>query len=89
MPLEVIGVDWPEYLAGLGARAYPAFELSWIADYPDPENFLAVLFGSGSAENHTGYSNPAFDKAPRRRCNRARPHPPPRAPPGGAAHHPG
>lgn len=60
--LEVIGVDWPEYLAGLGARAYPAFELSWIADYPDPENFLAVLFGNGSAENHTGYSNPAFDK---------------------------
>jgi oligopeptide transport system substrate-binding protein len=60
--LEVIGVDWPEYLAGLSAQAYPAFELSWIADYPDPENFLAVLFGSGSAENHTGYSNPAFDR---------------------------
>jgi peptide/nickel transport system substrate-binding protein/oligopeptide transport system substrate-binding protein len=60
--LEVIGVDWPEYLSGLGAQAYPAFELSWIADYPDPENFLGVLFGSGSAENHTGYSNPAFDR---------------------------
>jgi oligopeptide transport system substrate-binding protein len=60
--LEVIGVDWPEYLTGLSAQAYPAFELSWIADYPDPENFLAVLFGSGSPENHTGYSNPAFDK---------------------------
>jgi oligopeptide transport system substrate-binding protein len=60
--LEVIGVDWPEYLAGLSAQAYPAFELSWIADYPDPENFLAVLFGSGSPENHTGYRNPAFDR---------------------------
>jgi peptide/nickel transport system substrate-binding protein/oligopeptide transport system substrate-binding protein len=60
--LEVIGVDWPEYLAGLSTLDYPAFELSWIADYPDPENFLAVLFGSGSGENHTGYSNPAFDR---------------------------
>jgi peptide/nickel transport system substrate-binding protein/oligopeptide transport system substrate-binding protein len=60
--LEVIGVDWPEYLAGLSTQAYPAFELSWVADYPDPENFLGVLFGSGSPENHTGYSNPAFDR---------------------------
>ena len=60
--LEVIGVDWPEYLAGLGAREYPAFELSWIADYPDPENFLALLFASNSPENHTGYSNPQVDR---------------------------
>ena len=60
--LEVIGVDWPAYLDGLGARAYPAFELSWIADYPDPENFLALLFASDSPENHTGYRNPEVDR---------------------------
>jgi peptide/nickel transport system substrate-binding protein/oligopeptide transport system substrate-binding protein len=60
--LEVIGVDWPEYLDGLGAQDFPAFELSWIADYPDPENFLTLLFGSGSPENHTGYSNPEVDR---------------------------
>ncbi len=29
----------------------------WIADYPDPENFLDVLFHGGSGENHTGYDN--------------------------------
>ncbi len=62
MPLEVISVDWPEYLQGLSARAYPAFEITWIADYPDPENFLPVLFGTGSGENHTGYSNPEVDR---------------------------
>ena len=60
--LEVIGVDWPEYLDGLSRQDFPAFELSWIADYPDPENFLALLFGSGSPENHTGYSNPEVDR---------------------------
>ncbi len=59
--LEAIDVPWPTYLAGLSARDYPAFELTWVADYPDPENFLALLFGSGSGENHTGYSNPAVD----------------------------
>lgn len=60
--LEVIAIDWPEYLQGLSARRYPAFEISWIADYPDPENFLAVLFGTGGGENYTGYRNPAVDR---------------------------
>ena len=59
--LEAIDVPWPTYLVGLSARDYPAFELTWVADYPDPENFLALLFGTGSGENHTGYSNPAVD----------------------------
>ncbi|HEY8598833.1 MAG TPA: peptide ABC transporter substrate-binding protein [Thermomicrobiales bacterium] len=62
VPLEVVSVDWPEYLQGLSARAYPAFEITWIADYPDPENFLPLLFGTGSGENHTGYSNPEVDR---------------------------
>jgi oligopeptide transport system substrate-binding protein len=60
--LEVIDLDWPEYLEGLSARAYPAFEITWIADYPDPENFLPVLFGNGSGENHTGYNNPEVER---------------------------
>ena len=62
VPLEVISVDWPEYLQGLSARTYPAFEITWIADYPDPDNFLPVLFGTGSGENHTGYSNREVDR---------------------------
>lgn len=62
LPLEVIAVDWPEYLEGLSARAYPAFEITWIADYPDPDNFLAVLFGANSGENHTGYNNPEVER---------------------------
>jgi len=59
--VEAIDVPWPTYLSGLSARDYPAFALTWVADYPDPENFLALLFGTGSGENHTGYSNPAVD----------------------------
>lgn len=37
------------------------FHMRWMADYPDPQNFLSLLLGSGSPENRTGYANPAFD----------------------------
>ncbi|MBI4294901.1 MAG: hypothetical protein HY669_01890 [Chloroflexi bacterium] len=33
----------------------------WIADYPDPQNFLDVLFHSGSHSNDSEYSNPQFN----------------------------
>ncbi len=39
--------------------------LGWGADYPDPENFLPGLFGTGAGNNHTLYSNPEFDKLSR------------------------
>ncbi len=37
------------------------YQLGWIADYPDPQDFLDVLFYSDSRQNHTGYSNPTLD----------------------------
>jgi oligopeptide transport system substrate-binding protein len=33
----------------------------WCADYPDPENFLDILFHTGSEFNVAGYSNPEID----------------------------
>lgn len=33
----------------------------WLADYPDPENWLPELFGTNAGNNHTTYANPAFD----------------------------
>ncbi len=42
------------------------FSWGWNADYPDPENFLFLLYGphskvSTDGENATNYANPAFD----------------------------
>lgn len=37
------------------------FMLGWVADYPDPHNFLDNLFYSGSENNIFGYSNPELD----------------------------
>jgi oligopeptide transport system substrate-binding protein len=33
----------------------------WGADYPDPDNWLPELFGTGAGNNHTAYSNPKLD----------------------------
>ncbi len=43
------------------------FTWGWNADYPDPENFLFLLYGPNSKAKHGGenaanYQNPAFDK---------------------------
>lgn len=39
------------------------FRGSWIADYPDAENFLSVFYGKNPAPpNYTRYKNPRFDK---------------------------
>ncbi len=39
------------------------FRASWIADYPDAENFLSVFYGPNPAPpNYTRYNNPAFNQ---------------------------
>ncbi len=39
------------------------FRGSWIADYPDAENFLSVFYSKNPAPpNYTRYNNPKFDK---------------------------
>lgn len=37
------------------------FITGWIADYPDPQNFLDVLFHTDTEYNAGGYSNPDVD----------------------------
>ncbi len=39
------------------------FRGSWIADYPDAENFLSVFYGQNPAPpNYTRYNNPKYDQ---------------------------
>jgi oligopeptide transport system substrate-binding protein len=39
------------------------FRASWIADYPDAENYLSVFYGKNPAPpNYTRYNNKAFDE---------------------------
>lgn len=61
LTVEVLSVHWPQYNAGLARRAFPAFELQWVADFPDPETFLWALFSAESPDNYSDYDNPEFD----------------------------
>jgi oligopeptide transport system substrate-binding protein len=38
------------------------YALGWIADYPDPQNFLDTLFYTGGEYNDSHYSNKELDK---------------------------
>ena len=39
------------------------FRASWIADYPDPENYLVLFYSkAGSPPNYTRYKNKKFDE---------------------------
>lgn len=38
------------------------FETGWVADYPDPQNFLDILFHSKAPNNYGNYNNPLVDK---------------------------
>jgi oligopeptide transport system substrate-binding protein len=61
--LEVLveQVEWGDFLQDLNRERYGMFLSGWIADYPDPQNFLDLLFHSASGQNHTGYRNAEVD----------------------------
>ena len=60
--IEIQQTEFATYLQDLHKNRFQMFEIGWIADYPDPENFLDLLFYSDSANNQTRYSNPMVDE---------------------------
>jgi ABC-type oligopeptide transport system substrate-binding subunit len=61
--VEIQQVEWATYLDDLDANKMQAYAgLGWQADYPDPQDFMDILFHSESAINHGEYSNSAVDK---------------------------
>ena len=55
-------MEWDTLLDDLRAGELQVFEIGWVADYPDAENFLDLLFHSESGENYTTYSNLEVDE---------------------------
>ena len=65
LTLELRRLDWAAHIKLVDEGRAPFFRQGWIADYPDPENFLTVLFHSrniGAAGNTSRYRNPALDR---------------------------
>ncbi|MGE3496288.1 MAG: ABC transporter substrate-binding protein [Candidatus Binatia bacterium] len=66
--LDVIiaATDYNQFQDKVRRGAYQLFQWGWIADYPDPENFLFLLYGPmgrrhSGGPNTTNFSDPQFD----------------------------
>ena len=65
--LEVRDTDYNRFQDKMRKGTAQLFFWGWQADYPDPENFLFLLYGPNSkvkvdGENVSNYANPEFDK---------------------------
>ncbi len=57
-------LDFGTLFGRLGSEDSPdMWALSWIADYPSPNDFLGILLGTGQPNNYGSWSNAAFDSA--------------------------
>jgi len=61
--VKVESCTWPEYLERLRRKKFQLVGASWMADYPDPENFLQLLYGPNKppGENNASYQNAEYD----------------------------
>ena len=60
--VEIQQVEWATYLRDLDRQKFQAYAgLGWEADYPDPQDFLDILFHSESENNNGAYSNAEVD----------------------------
>jgi ABC-type transport system substrate-binding protein len=64
--LVVRNTDYNRFQEKMRKGTSQIFMWGWNADYPDPENFLFMLYGpnskvEGEGENAANYSNPEFD----------------------------
>ncbi len=60
--VELQATEYAAFLRELRRGTFQAFSAGWIADYPDPEDFLDKLFHSESQQNEMGYRNPEVDR---------------------------
>jgi oligopeptide transport system substrate-binding protein len=58
--VEVRQLDGDAYFDRLDEEKDNVFFYGWSADYPDPQDFLDVLFRSGSVNNVGGYDDAAY-----------------------------
>jgi oligopeptide transport system substrate-binding protein len=69
--LQIRQTDYNRFREKVKKGNFQILFWGWSADYPDPENFLFLLYGpNGKArhggENSANYANPAFDRLFRR-----------------------
>ena len=59
--VELNNQEWKTYLKRLQTKEVELFRLGWLADYPDPDNFMNMLAGF-SDNNHTNWKSKEYDR---------------------------
>lgn len=67
LELQIRATDYNRFREKMRKGTEQLFIWGWNADYPDPENFLFLLYGPNGKVEHGGenagnYSNPEFDR---------------------------
>lgn len=67
LDLVIRATDYNRFQEKMLKGTAQIFEWGWNADYPDPENFLFLLYGpnkkvGANGENAANYENPEFDR---------------------------
>lgn len=65
--LNIRGTQYNRFQEKMRSGNAQIFSWGWNADYPDPENFLFMLYGANGkvkygGENASNYNNPAYDR---------------------------
>ncbi len=64
--MRIEATNYNQFLEKLRNGAHQVFQSGWVADYPDPENFLFLLWSEMGQSKHggpnaTNFSNASFD----------------------------
>lgn len=64
IPIDLKSMEWGSYVQALQSGANQMFRVSWVADYPDPDNFLGILYSKSQwgMNNVTFYANPEVEQ---------------------------
>jgi ABC-type transport system substrate-binding protein len=62
--IELEFMDWPIFNKKLNTKSLQMFALGWMADYPDAETFLQILYSKNASPgpNHYNYASKKFDE---------------------------
>ena len=67
LDVEIAATTYNQFQEKVRKNAYQIFMWGWIADYPDPENFLFLLWGplansKSHGSNTANFADPRYDE---------------------------
>ncbi len=67
LDVEIVATTYNQFQDKVRRGTYQIFFWGWVADYPDPENFLFLLWGpmgrtASGGPNTANFANPRFDE---------------------------